>query len=80
MVGLLSCCFQLFENEHIQRLMLLQCFTPIIRYGCRYTYLAAELVQYLPQIEQMTKARLEVNATTELIRTIFAICSNVCRI
>lgn len=76
--GLLSHCFHMIDSVHIQRLTLLQCMPPIIEHGCYYTYLSADLVQYLPRIETiMATCKPEVNALGELIRLIFLICSNV---
>lgn len=68
----------MYDSEHVQRLILMQCFPPIIEYGCQYTYLSADLLQYLPKIEEMVALRLEINALAELVRTMFLICSNVC--
>lgn len=68
----------MFDSVHIQRLTLLQCMPPIIEHGCQFTYLSADLVQYLPKLEEIVATgNLEVNALGELIRLIFIICANV---
>lgn len=64
----------------MQNLTILQCFSPIIDFGCKYTFLSTDLVQYLPKLEEIVASNLEFNALTELIKTINVFCTNVIHI
>lgn len=61
----------------MQKLPLLQCFSPIIEAGCKNTFFSSDLVQYLPNMEVIVASNLEFNALTELIKTINIFSTNV---
>lgn len=68
----------MYDNKHIPKLQLLQCFPLIIEHGATYTYLINDLPQYLPKLQSIASSNLEFNSLTELIQTMFCCCTTVC--
>lgn len=67
----------MYDAQPDQMSTILQCLTPIVFNGCRYNYLAADLPQYFPRLQEMADSKLEFIALTEFINLIYVVCLNV---